>query len=87
MIKQNPAAKSKAAKGSKVNITVSLGAEQVVVPILDNMTAKEAQDALTKAGLVARAGTAEYSADVDVNHVIKQSPAAGETVTKGDTVE
>ena len=87
VIKQNPTAKSKAAKGSKVNITVSLGAEQVVVPSLDNMTAKEAQDALTKAGLVARAGTAEYSADVDVNHVIEQSPAAGETVTKGDTVE
>lgn len=87
IISQNPSAKSKAAKGSKVNITVSLGAEQVIVPDLKNMTAKEAQDALTKVGLVAHAGTAEYSADVDVNHVIKQSPASGETVTKGSTVE
>lgn len=87
VIKQNPAAKTKAAKGSKVNITVSLGAEQVIVPDLEKMTAKEAQDALTKVGLVAHAGTAEYSSDVEVNHIIKQSPAAGETVTKGDTVE
>ena len=87
VIKQNPTAGSKAAAGSKVNITVSLGPEQVVVPNLEKMTAKEAQDALTKAGLVAHAGTAEYSADIEVNHVIKQNPAAGETVTKGDVVE
>ncbi len=87
VISQNPSANAKAAKGSKVNLTVSLGAEQVIVPNLEKMTAKEAQDALTKVGLVAHAGTAEYSSDVEVNHVIKQSPSSGETVTKGSTVE
>ncbi len=87
VIKQNPVAHTKAAAGSKVNLTVSLGPEQVIIPSLEKMTAKEAQDALTKAGLVARAGTAEYSAEIEVNHVIRQSPAAGDTVTKGSTVE
>ena len=87
VIKQTPEAKTKAAKGSKVNITVSLGAEQVVVPDLSNLTAKEAQDVLTKLGLTAHAGTAEYSSEIEVNHIISQSPAVGETVTKGDSVE
>ena len=87
VIKQSPTAGSKAAPGSKVNITVSLGIKQTVVPDISKMTAKEAQEALTKAQLVPRAGTAEYSADIEVNRVIRQSPAAGETVNEGDVVE
>ena len=87
IISQDPKANVSVAKGSKINLVVSLGAEEVVVPDLDNMTAAEAQAALTKAGLVAHAGTAQYSDKYEVNHVMEQKPKAGETVTKGSTVE
>ena len=87
VISQDPVGGASRPAGSKINIVVSLGAEEVIVPPLENMTAAEAQKALAEAGLVARAGTAQYSSDVEVNKVISQSPAAGSTVKKGTEVE
>jgi eukaryotic-like serine/threonine-protein kinase len=87
VISQDPAGGKSSAKGSKVNLVVSLGAEEVVVPDLKGKTAKEAQDALSELGLTAQSGTAQYSSEVEVNKVMSQSPAAGETVKKGSSVE
>ena len=87
VISQDPAGGKSSAIGSKVNLVVSLGAEEVVVPDLKGKTAKEAQDALSELGLTAKSGTAEYSSEVEVNKVMSQSPAAGETVKKGSSVE
>lgn len=86
IISQDPAANTRRESGTKINITVSQGPEQVTVPDLTNMTADQLQEELDKLGLQARAGTAKYSADIPVNRVIEQSPAAGERVAKGTTV-
>ena len=86
VISQTPAGNSQAEKGTKVTLVVSSGKEQVEVPDLSKMTASEARSALSKAGLNYEAGAAEYSDDVDENHVARQSPAAGEKVDKGTKV-
>ena len=86
VISQDPSGNSKAAKSKKINLVVSLGPGNVEVPDLTNMTATEAQAALEKAGLKAKAGEAKYSSDVKVNHIISQSPEAGATAEKGSEV-
>lgn len=86
VISQAPRAGSHQAKGSKITLTVSQGAEQTEVPNLQNMTANEARSALQKAGLNYEAGAAEYSDTVAENHVARQNPASGTKVSKGSTV-
>ena len=65
---------------------VSKGPGTVEVPDLKGMTATEAQAALEKVGLKAKAGEAKYSSEVKVNHIISQSPEAKTTVEKGSEV-
>ncbi len=86
IIKQDPAAEAKRELGTKVNLTVSQGAEMVKVPDLSNMTAEQAKSALDKAGLVASAGDPEYNKDVEKGHVFKQDPAKDTEVKKGSVV-
>ena len=86
VISTDPRAGVKAAAGSKVNLVISGGEEQVEVPDLTNMTASEAKAALQKAGLSYEAGTAQYSDKVAENHVASQSPSAGSKVAKGSKV-
>ena len=85
VVSTNPEAGQKAKKGSKVDISISKGTEQVSVPDLSGMTKDEAQKALTAAGLVGKEGDAVYS-DTDENKVAQQEAAAGTKVNKGDTV-
>ena len=86
VISQTPRAGSHQEKGTKVNLVVSQGVEQVSVPDLSNMTANEARSALQTVGLKYEAGAAEHSDKVAENHVLRQSPAAGQQVDKGSTV-
>ena len=82
----NPAAGEKAKKGTTVNISVSKGTEQVSVPDLRGMTKDQAQKALTDAGLKASEGDSVYSSDVAEGNIAQQSPSAGASAKKGDTV-
>ena len=86
IVDQSPRGGSKQAEGTKINLSVSQGVEQVEVPDLTNMTANEARTALQQAGLKYEAGAAEHSDTVKENHVVRQSPAAGEKVAKNSTV-
>ena len=85
VISQDPKGDSKQAKGTKINLTVSKGAQEITVPDLTGKTAEEAQKALTVSGLKYAKGAAEYSDSVEKDHVVRQDIAAGETVAK-DTV-
>lgn len=85
VIGQDPKGDSKQAKGTKINLTVSKGAQEITVPDLSNMTADEAQKALTVSGLKYAKGPAEYSDTVEKDHVARQDVAAGQNVPK-DTV-
>ena len=86
VMSQTPRAGTRQDKGTKVSLVVSQGVEQVTVPDLANMTATEARTALQNAGLKYEAGTAEHSDTVAENHVLRQSPAAGQKVNKGASV-
>ena len=85
VINQDPKGDSKQAKGTKINLTVSKGTQEITVPDLSNMTADEAQKALTVSGLKYAKGAAEYSDTVEKDRVARQDIAAGEAVAK-DTV-
>lgn len=86
VLSQTPRAGVRQAPGTKINLVVSSGIEQVSVPDLSNMTASEARAALTEAGLQYEAGAAEHSDTVAENHVLRQDPAAGTMVGKGAKV-
>lgn len=86
VVSTDPPAGTKAEKGSTVNLNVSKGGEQVDVPDLSGMTADQAKQALTKAGLSASQGSATASDKVAKDKVVSQDPVAGTKVGKGSTV-
>ena len=89
VIKTEPAGGTKAAKGSKVIVTVSNGSEkkEVEVPNLGGLTEAQARDSLTSKKLNAGNVTHENSDSVAAGMVISQNPARGTTVTEGDSVD
>lgn len=86
VIGQDPTAGSKKPEGTKINLTVSSGVEEVTVPDFKNKTIEEAQKEADRYGLVLQASPAQYSADVELNRIISTEPAAGTSVAKGSTV-
>lgn len=89
VIKTEPVGGTKAAKGSKVIVTVSNGSEkkEVEVPNLGGLTEAQARDSLTSKKLNAGNVTHENSDSVAAGMVISQNPARGTTVTEGDSVD
>lgn len=83
---QSPKGGEKASKGSKINLVVSQGTEEVEVPDLKNKTLEEAQKEILKAGFALGSTTEDNSDDVDKGKVMKQSPDAGKSVKKGSTI-
>ena len=86
VISQSPKGGEKAAKGSKINIVVSQGTEEVTVPDLSGKTLSEAQKALANAGFALGTTSEDYSDSVDSGKVISQDPAANKSAKKGSTV-
>ena len=89
VIKTDPEGGTKAAKGSKVIVTVSNGSEkkEVEVPNLGGLTEAQARDSLSSKKLSAGNVTHENSDSVAAGMVISQNPARGTTVTEGDSVD
>lgn len=85
VISQDPKGESKQAKGTKINLTVSKGVQEITVPDLSNKTASEAKKELAANGLKYAEGEGEYSDSVEKGHVIRQDIASGTSVSK-DTV-
>ncbi len=86
---QDPESGSMRPKGTRINLTVSKGkrpAQEVTVPDLSNMTPDQAEEALTKLGLVGKAGDSVSDSSIEAGHVARQSPAAGTSAKEGDTV-
>ena len=87
VILQDPVAETLKAEGSKINVTVSKGKEQVEVPNFLNMTVEEAKEIAAKYDLLLEPLPADYSTEIEVNKIMDQSPKAGEKVAKGSTVQ
>ena len=83
---QDPAAGTKRAEGSRVNLVVSSGTSQSSVPDVSGKTADEARKILTDAGFQVRAGAAKYSDTVEKDRVVQTDPAAGQSIPKNSVV-
>lgn len=82
----NPPAGTMAARGSRIDLSVSKGNEEITVPDLRNMTVDEAQQALRNAGLSGREGDRVYDSNVAEGRVATQDTAAGSTANKDDVI-
>lgn len=85
VLSQSPAAGSAVDPGSTVDVTVSAGAPQLVVPDVGTRLAGDATSALQNAGLQTNI---EYVVDAsaDSGTVLKQDPVRGTQIKKGSTV-
>ncbi|HEX9530202.1 MAG TPA: PASTA domain-containing protein, partial [Acidimicrobiales bacterium] len=86
VVSQTPAANTQAAKGSTVNLVVSTGKGQVVVPDVRGQTATDAANALGQAGLVVGTQTQAPSDTVAQGSVIDTNPSQGTRVQGGSKV-
>ncbi len=89
VIKTDPDAGSKAAKGSTIVLTISNGSEvkEVAAPNLKGLTEEQAVNELTRLKLVKGNVTHEYSDTVEKGLVISQSVANGTTLKEGDSID
>ena len=86
---QDPGAGRSFPEGTAINLVISQGPEPAVtveVPDLTNMTPTEVEEALTRVGLIGRAGDTVDSEDVEPGHVADQDPKPKTEAKAGDTV-
>ncbi len=86
IVSTNPPGGQEAIKGSRIDLNVSKGTEQVSVPDLKGQTEEEAMRTLSSYGLNGQKGDAVYSDNVKEDCVAEQEQAAGSSLNKGDTV-
>ncbi|MGH2733781.1 MAG: Stk1 family PASTA domain-containing Ser/Thr kinase, partial [Actinomycetota bacterium] len=87
VIEQDPEDGRKVSPDSLVELVISTGPEQVVVPDVRGKTREEALRLLEEARLRAGPPRTEFSADVEEGRVIRQDPAPGERVDPGRSVD
>jgi beta-lactam-binding protein with PASTA domain len=89
VIDQTPKARTKAKRGTKINLLVSLGSEEatILMPVnLIGLTVDEAAKALREYELTVGDVTSEPSTSVPAGRIIRQSPDIGAQIKKGDPV-
>jgi serine/threonine-protein kinase len=84
-LEQDPEATTQVDKGSKVDLVVSSGPQQVAVPDVRGKSQDDATTILEDAGLVVGT-TAQQASDKDPGTVIGQDPAPHAMVDKGTPV-
>ena len=83
---QDPQGGSKAAEGSKVNLTVTQASETFGAPSFLGMTPEQAQKTADQYGLVLKAAGEEASDQYDQGQICSQDPKDGTQVKKGDSI-
>jgi serine/threonine-protein kinase len=86
VIGTNPAAGQSVPKGSKIQLIVSSGKDQVTVPNLNGLTQSEAMDSLQNAGLTGTVTSVFACEPSSSGKVIAQSPSNGSRVDRGSNV-
>jgi serine/threonine-protein kinase len=87
VIGTNPEAGASVAKGSKIQLIVSSGKDQVSVPNLYGRTQSEAMNDLQAVGLTGTVRSVFACDPTSSGKVIAQSPSAGSKVDKGSNVD
>jgi len=86
VIDQNPARGTKVAKGDTVTVYISTGKETFTLDDLSGLTQSQAESKLSVVGLSVGSVNFEYSDTYADGKIIRTSPEAGSTVTKGDKI-
>ena len=87
VVSQNPAAEKTVKLGSTIQVTVSLGAQENVMPQVVNLNQSAAEQMLNALKLDIVVQIQRESSDVFVaGQVIRSEPAQGERLGRGDTV-
>jgi serine/threonine protein kinase/beta-lactam-binding protein with PASTA domain len=86
VIKTDPIAGTKVPENTTITVYVSSGKDQIPVPSLEGMTEKDAQAALTSAGLTLGTITTANSATIKAGSVISTDPTTGNQVAKGSAI-
>ncbi|UCH77926.1 MAG: PASTA domain-containing protein [Candidatus Coatesbacteria bacterium] len=90
VIDQTPKAREKVNRGTKINLLISLGSEEVTILMPANLiglTVDEAAKMLKEYELGVGNVTTEPSMTVPAGRIIRQAPDIGEQVKKGDAVD
>ena len=87
VLQQDPAGGTKQPKGTTITLTIAVGPDTVDAPNFKNMTMDKARQAAEDAGLKVVEAESKYSEDVAEGKIISQSPAAGDPVKPGTTIE
>lgn len=86
VVSTNPPGGQEAVKGSRIDLSISKGTEQVSVPDLKGQTSEEAMRTLSSYGLNGQEGDSTFSDSVKEGCVASQDQPAGSSLNKGDTV-
>lgn len=86
VVSTNPPDGQEAVKGSRIDLSISKGTEQVSVPDLKGQTSEEAMRTLSSYGLNGQEGDSTFSDSVKEGCVASQDQPAGSSLNKGDTV-
>lgn len=86
IVSTNPPGDQEAVKGSRIDLSISKGTEQVSVPDLKGQTSEEAMRTLSSYGLNGQEGESTFSENVKEGCVASQDQPAGSSLNKGDTV-
>ena len=86
IVSTNPPGGQEAVKGSRIDLSISKGTEQVSVPDLKGQTSEEAMRTLSSYGLNGQEGESTFSENVKEGCVASQDQPAGSSLNKGDTV-
>ncbi len=87
VIIQDPLPDTKVKKGRIINLSVSLGAEKVVVPMLFSLEFSRAKQIIERLGLVVGDVDSIYSDSIAKGRVIQTIPEPETEVKKGDEVK
>ena len=86
VISQNPAGGASAAPGSAVDLVISLGPADVVVPDVTGLPQGAAEAAIIGANLTVGAVSTQNSDTVPAGNVISQNPSGGSSAAPGSAV-
>lgn len=87
VLRQSPPAGLKVREGKTVRVALSSGGQMMFVPELSNASMTEAQNRLRTAGLVPGGVMEVYSARYEAGLVMKQNPAPGSLLRRGQMVD
>ena len=86
IIEQSPESNRKIDVGGTITVTVSRGAKTFRLPDYENKEARQVKIELERLGITCVENTPEFNDEVPNGYVLRTEPAAGASLTAGDTV-